>query len=418
MARSRPSHRSSKSRPSKPDSLLHNTQVPRRSKPQASPSPTVLLSEASAHLIQSNPDLALPLAQRALSLLQPPSTAPTAAALPALNLLAQINLEVGDADAARGFFVQSVALDPEGRIPESSGGGVEKFLWLAQLSEQGGRESVEWFERGCAVLREEISALESSLNAKEGDVAVTKEVDERRRKLSGALCGIVEIWMTDLSFEDEAEGECERLIAEALLVAPQSAEALQTLASVRISQLRIEEARGALGRSMELWAELSPEDERVPEFATRISLARLLMEVEMLDEAVGVLERLVGEDDESVEAWYLGGWCLFLLGEKGREAEKEGGQARADAEGGLSEWEMVMGSSREWLRNSLRLYDALEYEDDRLRDHALELVENLDGQLGPLDEADGVNEDLAEGDSGWEDDENEGGDEDQEMAGV
>jgi len=417
MAKSRPSHRSSKSRPSKPDSLLHSTQVPRRSKPQASPSPTVLLAEASNHLIQSNPDLALPLAQRALSLLQPPSTAPTAAALPALNLLAQINLEVGDADAAREFFVQSAALDPEGRIPEASGGGVEKFLWLAQLSEEGGRESVEWFERGCAVLRQEISALESSLNAKKGDVAVTKEVEERRRKLSGALCGIVEIWMTDLSFEDEAEGECERLMTEALLVAPQSSEALQTLASVRISQVRVEEARGALGRSMEMWAELLPEDERVPDFATRISLARLLMEVEMLDEAVGVLERLVGEDDESVEAWYLGGWCLFLLGEKGRQAE-EGSYGREDAEGGLSEWQLVMGSSREWLRNSLRLYDALDYEDDRLRDHALELVEVLEGQLGPLDEADGVDEDLAEGDSGWEDNENEGGDGDQEMAGL
>lgn len=304
-----------------------------------------------------------------------------------------------------------MALDPEGRIPEASGGGVEKFLWLAQLSEEGGRESVEWFERGCAVLRQEISTLESGLK---GDVAITKEVEERRRKLSGALCGIVEIWMTDLSFEDEAEGECERLMTEALLVAPQSSEALQTLASVRISQVRVEEARGALGRSMEMWAELPPEDERVPEFATRISLARLLMEVEMLDGAVGVLERLVGEDDESVEAWYLGGWCLFLLGEKGREAQ----EGCEDAEGGLAEWQLVMGSSREWLRNSLRLYDVLEYEDDRLRDHALELVENLDGQLGPLDEADGVNEGLAEGDSGWEDDENEGGGGDQEMAGV
>lgn len=308
-----------------------------------------------------------------------------------------------------------MALDPEGRIPEASGGGVEKFLWLAQLSEEGGRESVKWFERGCAVLRQEISTLESGLK---GDVAITKEVEERRRKLSGALCGIVEIWMTDLSFEDEAEGECERLMTEALLVAPQSSEALQTLASVRISQVRVEEARGVLGRSMEMWAELPPEDERVPEFAARISLARLLMEVEMLDGAVGVLERLVGEDDESVEAWYLGGWCLFLLGEKGKEAEKEGSQGSEDAEGGLAEWKMVMGSSREWLRNSLRLYDALEYEDDRLRDHALELVEVLDGQLGLLEEADGVNVDLVQGDSGWEDDENEGGDEDQEMADL
>lgn len=308
-----------------------------------------------------------------------------------------------------------MTLDPEGRVPEASGGGAEKFLWLAQLSEEGGRESVEWFERGCSVLREEISAVESSLK---GSGVNDKEVEERRRKLSGALCGIVEIWMTDLSFEDEAEGECERLMTEALLVAPKSSEALQTLASVKISQLRVEEAGEALGRSMDMWEELPPEDERVPEFATRISLARLLMEVEMLDEAMWVLKRLVDEDDESVEAWYLGGWCLFLLGEMVKEAEMEGGKGCEDADGGLAEWKMVMGSSKEWLKNSLRLYDALEYEDDRLRDHALELVEVLDGQLGPLNEADGVDEELAEVDSEWEDDEKEGGADDQEMAGV
>ena len=311
-----------------------------------------------------------------------------------------------------------MTLDPEGQIPEDSGGGVEKFLWLAQLCEEGGRESVGWFERGCAVLRQEIATLENSLSAKKGAVEIAKEVEERRRKLSGALCGVVEIWMTDLSFEDEAERECEKVITEALLIAPNSPEALQTLASVRISQLKVEEARGALRRSMELWSELPPEDERVPEFATRISLARLLMEVEMLDEALRVLERLVSEDDESVEAWYLGGWCLFLLGKRGREVEKGERQNEEDAEQEVGLWKQMMGSSREWLRNSLRLYGVLEYEDDRLRDHAVELVEILDGQLGELVEAAGEDEDEGAAEGEWEDEENRSEDEDQEMAGA
>ena len=136
---------------------------------------------------------------------------------------------------------------------------------------------MSWFKRGCAALRQEMAALESSLSNKAAaSIEIEVEIEERRRKLSGALCGIVEIWMTDLSLEDCAEEECERLITEALLVAPDSAEALQTLASVRISQLKTEEARGALRRSMEVWSE---DGEKVPEFATRVSLARLLMEV-------------------------------------------------------------------------------------------------------------------------------------------
>src|ERR1700744_4883420 len=67
--------------------------------------------------------------------------------LPALNLLGEISVEQGDADAARGYFEQAVKLDPEGQLPESVGGGAEKFLWLAQLCEEGGQQSVAWFEK-------------------------------------------------------------------------------------------------------------------------------------------------------------------------------------------------------------------------------------------------------------------------------
>ena len=109
-------------------------------------------------------------------------------------------------------------------------------------------------------------------------------------------------------WDPAAESTCETLVAEALLTAPLSPEPLQTLASVRISQLRVEDARAALARSMELWVDLPPEDPHVPEFATRISLARLLMEAGMEEGAMGVLERLVREDDGCVEAWYLGGF--------------------------------------------------------------------------------------------------------------
>ncbi|KAL9101478.1 MAG: hypothetical protein Q9163_003273 [Psora crenata] len=323
------------------------------------------------------------------------------AALPAVHLLAEIEIERGDLDAARRLFEEAVVLDPEGRIPEAAGGGAEKFLWLAQLSEQGGKESLRWFKRGAEVLRDDIARLGEH---------VGPAGQEKRKKLSGALCGMVEVYMTDLSWEEDAEATCERLIAEAMMVAPESAETWQTLASVRISQVRTAEAREALGKSMELWKNVGPEaSSSVPDFPTRVSLARLLMEVELQEEALEVVERLVSEEDQSVEAWYLGGWCLYLLAQKSSENGHVNRTAN-EYESFQKEQKAALLSSHEWLKQSLSLYNLLEYEDERLRDHARELIEELDERLGG--ESINNEEDVAEE---WQSEEE---DEDHEMEGT
>jgi tetratricopeptide (TPR) repeat protein len=197
------------------------------------------------------------------------------------------------------------------------------------------------------------------------------------------------------------------LVTEALLVAPNNPEALQTLASVRISQLRLEDARAALSRSLDTWKGLEPEDPKVPEFPTKISLARLLMEAEMEDEAIEVLERLVQEDDGSVEAWYLGGWCLHLMGEKRKTAAEEEEDKKAATS--------ILRASMDWLQNSLKLFQMLEYEDERLKQHAEELVQELEKTLGPYKEGD----DSEGDDEGWEDEDgDEDGSDDEEMNGI
>lgn len=193
------------------------------------------------------------------------------------------------------------------------------------------------------------------------------------------------------------------------MVAPESPEPLQTLASVRISQLKFNNAREALARSIQLWKDLEPEDPRVPDFPSRISLSRLLMESEMEEDALEVLERLITEDDSSVEAWYLGGWCLHLLSQKGDATAGdsiEGDNASKDAS--------LAHSSRDWLKNCLKLYELFNYEDDRMRDHALEIVESIDRVLGPTEEGKDPVESDDEGE--WEDEDiNE---DDEEMEGT
>lgn len=156
---------------------------------------------------------------------------------------------------------------------------------------------------------------------------------------------------------------------------------------------------------------MAPEDPKVPDFAVRISLARLLMEVTLEFEALEVLERLIMEDDQSVEAWYLGGWCLYLLAEK-QQAPKD--VKADDAEETPRHASLV--ASREWLKQSLNLYGLLQYEDDRLRDHALELVQNMNQEIGEdMDNSEAEGEDEGEE---WDDEEIEADsdDDDHEMA--
>lgn len=193
-----------------PKGRLNKVKKTRRSqlnyKPPA-PTAAQLLTEATAFLHTGDPEAALPLTLRALVLSQANSNSLPSAqsnstltpstsgpeSLPALKLLAEINLELGDAEAARDYFLQAVDIDPEGEIAEDEGGGAEKFLWLAQLCEEGGEESVRWFERGAAVLRRDIAMAE----VEGGDRDI---LEEKRKKLAGVLCGIIEVYMTDLSY--------------------------------------------------------------------------------------------------------------------------------------------------------------------------------------------------------------------------
>jgi tetratricopeptide (TPR) repeat protein len=356
------------------------------SKPKTSPE--ALLVQAATLLQTSEPEEALVAARRALNILQPSSTPPSVAALPALNLLGEIQVELGDPESAREAFEAAIAIDPLG-----ASDGAEKFLWMAQLNEEGGAKSVAWFEKGIEVLKREIGELEGKLVKK---TEVTDLLEEKKQKVANSLCGIAEVYMTDLSWEEDAEARCEAAVTEALLFAPSNPEPLQTLASIRISQLRHEDAKAALARSMDLWKDLDPDDDRVPDYSTRISLSRLLMEAELEDEAFEVLERLIGENDGSVEAWYLGGWCLHLLAGK-QKAKGEGDAATQD-----------LRTSRDWLENCLRLYTLLEYEDERLKEHADEILKELNDTLGP-----------STGEEEWEDAGDDDDDEDdEEMDGT
>ncbi|KAK3619248.1 hypothetical protein LTR56_024168 [Elasticomyces elasticus] len=342
-------------------------------------SPEQLYAAALELVEQSSPEEALKKAKKLWLQVQNGSVTE---ALPALNLLGEISIELGDGDGARGYFEKAVALDPSGEIPEAMGGGAEKFLWLAQLCEEGGQASVDWFERGVKALQVEIAAIEG------GKV---KGYDEE------ALL-MMRVEKKHLSWEDDAEAKCDSLVMEAMIVEDEtSPEVLQTLASVRLSQLRKDDARAALTRSLQGWIDLDPEDSAVPDFATRVSLARLLMEAEMEDEAMQVLHRLVADDDQSVEAWYQGGWCQYLIAEKMQNSSKASKGGDTEMNGADSDLvTLALNGSRNWLKMALKLCDLLDYEDERLFEHAKSVAADLDQRLGPDEKQDGEDEEFEE----------------------
>ena len=370
------------------------------------------LSQSSAALQQGDAESATKLAEKAHNLSRHLGNGELAC----LTLLGEAHVEKGDLEAARHYFLRAVALDPEGKSNDPKvthlkyedavlhGGGPETFLWLAQLSPDGGNEAVRWFEKGVEALRRQIEILENMpLPARTPERA--RMAQEKREKLCEALCAVAEVYMTDLSWEVDAEARCEVLVTEATMICPDSAEALQTLANVRISQERLEEARAALRRSLDVWHGKSEDGhdeqhaagDKMPEFSTRVSLARLLIDVGMIDEAVTVLNWMQREDDQSVEVAYLGGWGRYTWGRNMRDEEKGGGSGKENEE----QWKNQWRASRRWLTRCLKLFQATQYEDGQLGEHARELVDEITRVLGPME--DGEEDEVEAGEDGWED---------------
>jgi len=133
--------------------------------------------------------------------------------------------------------------------------------------------------------------------------------------------------------EPEAEQNCESLLALAIQADPSNVEVLQSLASVRMSQQRQDDARKCVEQAWSLWKDLPPgehdssslnidqpfiDDSTIPSIPIRLALTRLFLELSMHKEALTVLTGVIESDDQEVEAWYLEGWCLLLMSEEAK----------------------------------------------------------------------------------------------------
>jgi len=231
-----------------------------------------ILERGANYLHSNQPELAKQFLERVVQL-SPDNTE-------ALDLLGETYVDLGEYEHAKQAFQRSVDL-----APDEAG---TKWMFLGQMST--GHDALQMYERGCELLQREVSN------------------PLRLKQLSKAKVAIAELFLTDLCMEEKAEQKCELAVSQAEQLDPESIEAAQTKASMRLSQCRPDDARACILPVADRLLATRFEDREQP-FEFCVQTCRLLVELGEVQKAVELLEALLKEDDENVEVWILLGHC-------------------------------------------------------------------------------------------------------------
>merc|ERR1719322_1053284 len=308
----------------------------------------------------------------------------------ALEYAATLLIEAGDIENARHCLGRAVTVEPET--------GHRKYFSLAQI--MSGKEALQLYQKGIETMTQ-----------------TQQKTPELKRELSNGFCACAELYMTDLCDEKGAQEECESHIGRAVGSDEGNPEAWQTKARLALITEHFEDAKESARRSLSLWL---PKFEAVRQnkadtaiaikeeeeegaaaaeaqavdpvevcpllYTTRISCAKLLIELEMLDEATEVLEGLLEEDDEVVETWYLLGWLNRI-------------RATTEEESGYD------GNVRFYLGKAKEVHKKNPTDDTDMVQHIDEIL----AEVGPGESV----KDEEEEEEGWEDVQSSGDEEEE-----
>ncbi|XP_022080015.1 probable assembly chaperone of rpl4 isoform X2 [Acanthaster planci] len=304
------------------------------------------------------------------------------------QLLAQATdcMDTFNFDLAQKFLQRALEIEPDnlqlliycmGRAivlsPES---GYSKYMYMGQLFE--GEEAVQYFVKGIELMEKEREKQD-----KQPEAACAEEDSQTDPVTDGdiarAYCSMAEIYLTDSCFAEDAEEKCKECIDKAIDTDSDSAEAYQVLASYWLSKEDKEQAKKSIEKSLSLWlpkmkaleeeevnmegSNFDPVNPCPLNYQNRIGTAKILMELEMNEQAEEILEGLLQEDDQVVQVWYM----LGLI-----NVEKTGEDHKAPA--------------RFFLNMAKKLYQKIKCDDEQVLLHTEELL----ALLGPgegLDES-------------------------------
>ncbi|KAH3660414.1 hypothetical protein OGAPHI_007000 [Ogataea philodendri] len=251
-----------------------------------------------------------------------------------LQTIGEAYLENGDVENAYQVLKKACELDP------NANEGVEKFLYLGQIV--GGRDGVQFLEIGVKKLLSQLELVQSESSQPLDEstqllFAAYTEPDKVQeyllKKLNQGLFGIIEIWMTDLCMEPEAEEECEKCIQLALSLDETNGESWSLLASIRISQQKTQDARDAVKKAWDLFESKKTvlEDAADPETQMEyidlcqplITLAKYAIETGLLELATTIASSVQDINEQSVESFYLEGFGYLLIAKRNQNGVSE-----------------------------------------------------------------------------------------------
>lgn len=256
-----------------------------------------VVAKAEEFLCQGKEDMAATFYARALEM-DPKNTE-------IMDALATVHLEVGNFMAAKDLFERSMAEKPNV--------GFEKYFSYSQML--CGKAAVECVLRGVQILDTKIREEKSRSN----------DVTFLSRSLASAYCTLVEIYMTDLCDEPDAEARCETYVKAAADVDKIGIEPLQSLARLRICQRRQKDAAVAMTevtRRIKVYQESNGTDlTELAAFEVREKTVQLLLETNQPEPALSLVHIMLHENDEIAHIWYLGALAARTLGDFQHAAE-------------------------------------------------------------------------------------------------
>ncbi|CAH00901.1 Acl4p [Kluyveromyces lactis] len=222
-----------------------------------------------------------------------------------VQVFADAYLENGQVEKAYSLIERSCQLDSDGKI-----GGCAKFFTLGQIT--GGPDGISIIMKGI----ENVSAIAGdSLSQEQANMMVN------------GLLAMIEIWMTDLCMEKEAESECEELISKAMEISEgKSSEVWSVLGSIKISQQKFGEASEAFTKAWEFFQmkkesieeqlteeSVSSHAEYLELLQPAISLAKMCIEMGLYEISLQIVAAIKDIDEDNLESYYLEGFTYYLM---------------------------------------------------------------------------------------------------------
>lgn len=253
-----------------------------------------------------------------------------------LQTLGEAYLENSDVETAYTVLSKACELDPAAQA------GIEKFFHLGQIV--GGEEGVQLLEVGIAKLIQQAQILQALST---GEIQADENLDSSVRiliqaygseenigeyivsKLSQGIAAIVEIWMTDLCMLPQAEAECEKWTQTLSEMCSENPETHSIIASVRISQQKLEAAVKEIEISWQLFQKkkqalediantnqnIDPDEVEmmyIEMYQPIVTLAKYAIECGHFELAADIASSARDINEEGVEAMYVEGFANYL----------------------------------------------------------------------------------------------------------